>query len=173
MYTHDTCSSTFDNQPRDLWHFASVSVLSPMHCISHLRGCRHSRRCHCCRRCCCCCCCDKSSPLPTDRQFTEIIIGRDVSVRLHAINVSECMSAVVYFRNVDPPIWYDTDVKLFEIQRVQWTRFWSNHVDLLTDYWLLISWACDWQVARNAECLSSGIVRWWPVCVCVCVCVCV
>jgi len=22
------------------------------------------------------------------------------------------------FRNVDPPIWYDTDVKLFEIQRV-------------------------------------------------------
>lgn len=22
------------------------------------------------------------------------------------------------FRNVDPPVWYDTDVKLFEIQRV-------------------------------------------------------
>ncbi|XP_023672323.1 protein HID1-like isoform X2 [Paramormyrops kingsleyae] len=25
---------------------------------------------------------------------------------------------VVYLRNVDPPIWYDTDVRLFEIQRV-------------------------------------------------------
>ncbi|KAF9423824.1 hypothetical protein HW555_000882 [Spodoptera exigua] len=25
---------------------------------------------------------------------------------------------VIYIRNVDPPIWYDTDVKLFEIQRV-------------------------------------------------------
>ncbi|XP_014788685.1 protein HID1 [Octopus bimaculoides] len=25
---------------------------------------------------------------------------------------------VIYLRNVDPPIWYDTDVKLFEIQRV-------------------------------------------------------
>ncbi|XP_063077846.1 protein HID1-like [Engraulis encrasicolus] len=25
---------------------------------------------------------------------------------------------VVYLRNVDPPIWYDTDVKLFEIQRI-------------------------------------------------------
>lgn len=24
----------------------------------------------------------------------------------------------VFLRNVDPPIWYDTDVKLFEIQRV-------------------------------------------------------
>ncbi|EEB12382.1 conserved hypothetical protein [Pediculus humanus corporis] len=28
------------------------------------------------------------------------------------------MWGVVYLRNVDPPIWYDTDVKLFEIQRV-------------------------------------------------------
>ncbi|CAF0756988.1 unnamed protein product [Didymodactylos carnosus] len=27
------------------------------------------------------------------------------------------MWGVVYLRNVDPPIWYDTDVKLFEIQR--------------------------------------------------------
>lgn len=27
------------------------------------------------------------------------------------------------FRNVDPPIWYDTDVKLFEIQRV-WMATW-------------------------------------------------
>ncbi|CAF0773436.1 unnamed protein product [Adineta steineri] len=25
---------------------------------------------------------------------------------------------VIYLRNIDPPIWYDTDVKLFEIQRV-------------------------------------------------------
>ena len=25
---------------------------------------------------------------------------------------------VIYLRNTDPPIWYDTDVKLFEIQRV-------------------------------------------------------
>ncbi|KAL1494941.1 hypothetical protein ABEB36_010442 [Hypothenemus hampei] len=25
---------------------------------------------------------------------------------------------VIYLRNVDPPVWYDTDVKLFEIQRV-------------------------------------------------------
>ncbi|KAF2347876.1 Hid-1/Ecm30 [Trinorchestia longiramus] len=25
---------------------------------------------------------------------------------------------IIYLRNVDPPIWYDTDVKLFEIQRV-------------------------------------------------------
>lgn len=25
---------------------------------------------------------------------------------------------LVFLRNVDPPIWYDTDVKLFEIQRV-------------------------------------------------------
>lgn len=28
------------------------------------------------------------------------------------------MWGVVYLRNLDPPIWYDTDVKLFEIQRV-------------------------------------------------------
>lgn len=28
------------------------------------------------------------------------------------------MWGVVYLRNVDPPVWYDTDVKLFEIQRV-------------------------------------------------------
>ncbi|CAM4858394.1 unnamed protein product [Rotaria socialis] len=28
------------------------------------------------------------------------------------------MWGVIYLRNVDPPIWYDTDVKLFEIQRV-------------------------------------------------------
>jgi hypothetical protein len=28
------------------------------------------------------------------------------------------MWGVVYLRNTDPPIWYDTDVKLFEIQRV-------------------------------------------------------
>lgn len=26
--------------------------------------------------------------------------------------------AFCFFRNIDPPIWYDTDVKLFEIQRV-------------------------------------------------------
>lgn len=28
------------------------------------------------------------------------------------------MWGVVYLRNIEPPIWYDTDVKLFEIQRV-------------------------------------------------------
>ena len=28
------------------------------------------------------------------------------------------MCGVIYLRNMDPPIWYDTDVKLFEIQRV-------------------------------------------------------
>lgn len=28
------------------------------------------------------------------------------------------MWGVIYLRNVDPPIWYDTDVKLFEIQKV-------------------------------------------------------
>ncbi|XP_042895920.1 protein HID1 [Parasteatoda tepidariorum] len=28
------------------------------------------------------------------------------------------MWGVIYLRNVDPPIWYDTDVKLFEIQRI-------------------------------------------------------
>ncbi|XP_065199506.1 protein HID1 [Planococcus citri] len=28
------------------------------------------------------------------------------------------MWGVIYLRNVDPPIWYDTEVKLFEIQRV-------------------------------------------------------
>ena len=28
------------------------------------------------------------------------------------------MWGVIYLRNTDPPIWYDTDVKLFEIQRV-------------------------------------------------------
>ncbi|CAF1370839.1 unnamed protein product [Adineta steineri] len=28
------------------------------------------------------------------------------------------MWGVIYLRNVDPPIWYDTDVKLFEIQRL-------------------------------------------------------
>ena len=25
---------------------------------------------------------------------------------------------IMFYRNVDPPVWYDTDVKLFEIQRV-------------------------------------------------------
>ncbi|XP_044272660.1 protein HID1 [Tribolium madens] len=28
------------------------------------------------------------------------------------------MWGVIYLRNVDPPVWYDTDVKLFEIQRI-------------------------------------------------------
>ncbi|KAG1674803.1 Protein HID1 [Nymphon striatum] len=28
------------------------------------------------------------------------------------------MWGIVYLRNVDPPVWYDTDVKLFEIQRI-------------------------------------------------------
>lgn len=28
------------------------------------------------------------------------------------------MWGIIYLRNVDPPVWYDTDVKLFEIQRV-------------------------------------------------------
>lgn len=28
------------------------------------------------------------------------------------------MWGVIYLRNMDPPVWYDTDVKLFEIQRV-------------------------------------------------------
>ncbi|CAG9857117.1 unnamed protein product [Phyllotreta striolata] len=28
------------------------------------------------------------------------------------------MWGVIYLRNIDPPIWYDTDVKLFEIQRI-------------------------------------------------------
>lgn len=28
------------------------------------------------------------------------------------------MWGVIYLRNIDPPVWYDTDVKLFEIQRV-------------------------------------------------------
>ncbi|XP_042873709.1 protein HID1-like isoform X1 [Penaeus japonicus] len=28
------------------------------------------------------------------------------------------MWGIIYLRNVDPPIWYDTDVKLFEIQRI-------------------------------------------------------
>ncbi|XP_028423372.1 protein HID1b isoform X1 [Perca flavescens] len=28
------------------------------------------------------------------------------------------MWGVIYLRNVDPPIWYDTDIRLFEIQRV-------------------------------------------------------
>ena len=27
-------------------------------------------------------------------------------------------SFLFFCRNIDPPIWYDTDVKLFEIQRV-------------------------------------------------------
>lgn len=30
----------------------------------------------------------------------------------------EKVTAHSLYRNVDPPIWYDTDVKLFEIQRV-------------------------------------------------------
>ena len=28
------------------------------------------------------------------------------------------MWGVIYLRNIDPPVWYDTDIKLFEIQRV-------------------------------------------------------
>ncbi|KAM7370382.1 hypothetical protein PAMP_009935 [Pampus punctatissimus] len=28
------------------------------------------------------------------------------------------MWGVIYLRNVDPPVWYDTDIKLFEIQRI-------------------------------------------------------
>uniref|UniRef100_A0A3Q3FS59 HID1 domain containing n=1 Tax=Labrus bergylta TaxID=56723 RepID=A0A3Q3FS59_9LABR len=28
------------------------------------------------------------------------------------------MWGVIYLRNVDPPIWYDTDIRLFEIQRI-------------------------------------------------------
>ncbi|TRY92239.1 hypothetical protein DNTS_026125, partial [Danionella cerebrum] len=28
------------------------------------------------------------------------------------------MWGLIYLRNVDPPVWYDTDVKLFEIQRI-------------------------------------------------------
>ena len=33
-------------------------------------------------------------------------------------NFSNVYILQIYLRNTDPPIWYDTDVKLFEIQRV-------------------------------------------------------
>ncbi|KAK0085383.1 hypothetical protein PV326_005932 [Microctonus aethiopoides] len=36
------------------------------------------------------------------------------------------MWGIIYLRNVDPPIWYDTDVKLFEIQRLVETHFLSE-----------------------------------------------
>ncbi|XP_077979763.1 protein HID1-like isoform X1 [Glandiceps talaboti] len=29
------------------------------------------------------------------------------------------MWGIIYLRNIDPPVWYDTDVKLFEVQRVK------------------------------------------------------
>jgi hypothetical protein len=29
------------------------------------------------------------------------------------------MWGVIYLRNIDPAVWYDTDIKLFQVQRVQ------------------------------------------------------
>lgn len=45
-------------------------------------------------------------------------IGAGGSGRYHC-EASQCpVTAHSLRRNVDPPVWYDTDVKLFEIQRV-------------------------------------------------------
>ena len=41
---------------------------------------------------------------------------------LKSVNISVNLGYLMFFgtfRNVDPPIWYDTDVKLFEVQHVQ------------------------------------------------------
>ncbi|XP_048089826.1 protein HID1b isoform X2 [Alosa alosa] len=51
-------------------------------------------------------------------------VPHPILIRKYQANVGTAMWfrtymwGVVYLRNVDPPIWYDTDVKLFEIQRV-------------------------------------------------------
>lgn len=40
----------------------------------------------------------------------------------HAVLTTTCFSSLFvdscYRSNVDPPIWYDTDIRLFEIQRI-------------------------------------------------------
>jgi len=49
-------------------------------------------------------------------------------------------------RNVDPPIWYDTDVKLFEIQRVWWDEMTSCRLIVNADSFIdqLIDEFIDW-----------------------------
>jgi hypothetical protein len=44
-------------------------------------------------------------------------VGRDL-LKVIVKFSNELLSSDLVCRNVDPPIWYDTDVKLFEIQRI-------------------------------------------------------
>ena len=55
----------------------------------------------------------------TDRRAVAEGATNKISITDVTVKTSLCDNWWTYcFRNVDPPIWYDTDVKLFEIQRV-------------------------------------------------------
>ena len=60
---------------------------------------------------------------PSGRAAGAEITGFNLATDLNDANFAVIQGAldehgVIYLRNTDPPIWYDTDVKLFEIQRV-------------------------------------------------------
>lgn len=50
--------------------------------------------------------------------LTEFLTVYSSCKRSLQLNSSIDLYFFLFFRNIDPPIWYDTDVKLFEIQRV-------------------------------------------------------
>ena len=100
-------------------------------------------------------------------------------VSTRRVSLPFCLSGVFAMwccRNVDPPIWYDTDVKLFEIQRVWWDEMRWHHVDLsstlthLLISWLMNSlidwlsyWSVDWEgrlgvLVRNLR--TMRMVHW-------------
>ncbi|XP_068717202.1 protein HID1-like [Montipora capricornis] len=45
-------------------------------------------------------------------------VPHPILIRKYQANSGTVLWGIIYLRNIDPPIWYDTDVKLFEIQRV-------------------------------------------------------
>ena len=64
---------------------------------------------------------DSNPQISTEFRHSDVVSNIHVGSDLSQVNnpfQDDQISLFDYFRNVDPPIWYDTDVKLFEIQRV-------------------------------------------------------
>ena len=55
-------------------------------------------------------------------ELLSFLLGRVAKLELKESGRNNVWQRLIYIflfpRNIDPPIWYDTDVKLFEIQRV-------------------------------------------------------
>jgi len=76
-------------------------------------------------------------------------------------------SLYICYRNVDPPIWYDTDVKLFEIQRVWWVWIMTSQqrwADWLIEDWLMDSMIGYLFVGQMIHWLIDQLIEWWIIC---------